>query len=75
MVFTSDHKIHCILSIHGLSEVKPNQNDDVIYEQPLKGPYRPYNIGLSCLYILKKVEVCSGVTDVLLTDSQRDNKI
>ena len=25
----------CILSIHGWFEVKPVQNDDVIYEQPL----------------------------------------
>ena len=28
------------------------------------------NIGLICLYILKKVEIWSGVTDVLITHSQ-----
>ena len=29
-------RVHNVLLIHGWSEVKPAQNDDIIYEQPLR---------------------------------------
>ena len=34
-----------------------------------------FSIGLLCLYMFEEVEIWSGVTDVLLTDRQTDNKI
>ena len=41
MVFTSEHPcieiiLYNVLSIHGWSEVKPVENNDVIYEQSLR---------------------------------------